>query len=112
PFVLQRSNELWELHGTWLGMRERLPKPPSDYFTANIYATFFSDIAGLKNLDDIGYQNVIVETDYPHSDSTWPDSQADLQKQFDAAGVTNPTVIEAITRGNARKLFRLNGTEN
>ena len=111
PFVLQRSDELWELHGAWLGMLERLPNPPSNYFTSNIYATFFSDIAGLKNLDDIGYQNVIVETDYPHSDSTWPDSQADLQKQFDAAGVTNPNVIEAIARGNARKLFRLNGTD-
>jgi predicted TIM-barrel fold metal-dependent hydrolase len=107
PFVLQRSDEIWEIHGTWAGTRERVPNPPSTYFTSNMYATFFSDVAGLKQLDSIGYENVIVETDYPHSDTTWPSSLAHLHKQFDAAGVTDPTVIEAISRGNARKLFRL-----
>ena len=30
----------------------------------------------------IGVENILVESDYPHSDSTWPDTQALLQRHL------------------------------
>src|SRR5262249_13024820 len=36
--------------------------------------TFIEDQAGLRLLDIIGEDNVMLECDYPHSDSTWPDT--------------------------------------
>jgi predicted TIM-barrel fold metal-dependent hydrolase len=107
PYILQRADEIWEIHGTWAGTRARVPVKPSTYFKSNVYVTFFSDVVGLRNLDAIGVDNILVETDYPHSDSTWPSSQAHLEKQFEVAGVRDQEVIDKIVHGNARSLFRL-----
>jgi predicted TIM-barrel fold metal-dependent hydrolase len=104
PYYLQRGDEVWETHGKWAETRERVPNPPSSYFASNVYVTFFSDDFGLHNLDYIGADNVLVETDYPHSDSTWPDSQATFRKQ---TSHLSADVIEKLARGNARRLFRL-----
>jgi predicted TIM-barrel fold metal-dependent hydrolase len=46
----------------------------------------------------------MLETDYPHSDSTWPDTQDILVKQF--ADIPDEEA-EKITHLNARALYRL-----
>jgi hypothetical protein len=43
-------------------------------FTDHVYGTFIEDQAALRLLDIIGEDNVMLECDYPHSDSTWPDT--------------------------------------
>jgi predicted TIM-barrel fold metal-dependent hydrolase len=45
----------------------------------------------------------MVESDYPHADSTWPDTQAVLAKVFE--GLPDAEV-HAMTHGNAAALFR------
>jgi predicted TIM-barrel fold metal-dependent hydrolase len=107
PYFLQRADESWEVHEASSGSHDTLPIPPSQLFASNMFATFFSDVVGLKNVDAIGLSNVLVEADYPHTDSTWPSSQALLRKQIKAAGIDNPGAIEKIARDNARQLFRL-----
>ena len=57
-------------------------------------------------MDDIGVDNVLFETDYPHGDSTWPDCLEVARRQTTAAGLADD-VIEKIIRGNARRLFGL-----
>ena len=42
-------------------------------FRDHIFGCFIEETAGLKCLDIIGDDNVMVETDYPHTDTTWPD---------------------------------------
>ena len=39
----------------------------------HIYGCFIEESSGLRSLDIIGEDNVMLETDYPHSDTTWPD---------------------------------------
>src|SRR5262249_46742137 len=39
----------------------------------HIFGCFIEETSGLRCLDIIGEDNVMVETDYPHSDTTWPD---------------------------------------
>ena len=45
----------------------------------------------------------MVESDYPHADSTWPDTQALLAERF--AGLPDADVAK-ITHENAARLFR------
>jgi predicted TIM-barrel fold metal-dependent hydrolase len=106
PYYLNRLDEVWNIHTGWAGIRDTLPELPSHYFRSNMYATFFSDVFGLKNLDAIGADNVLYETDYPHSDSTWPDCEKIAREQTEVAGLDAETT-EKVVRGNARRLFRL-----
>jgi predicted TIM-barrel fold metal-dependent hydrolase len=68
-----------------------------------VFGCFIDDIHGLKNLDEIGEDNVMIETDYPHSDSTWPNS---LKLAKDRVAHLDPVVQHKILRGNAEALFR------
>lgn len=104
PYFLQRSDEVWEHNRGWNEVWGKIPEPPSSYFPNRIFCTFFSDPFGLRHLDEIGVDNVMFETDYPHSDSNWPVSQDVAKKQ--TAGLDDATV-EKVVRGNARRLFGL-----
>ena len=72
--------------------------PPSRYFRRHVYVCVFDDPHGLRSLDEIGVDRVTYETDYPHSDSTWPDSRRIAEEQ--THGLSSDA-IEAIMRGNA-----------
>ena len=72
-------------------------------FKKHVFGCFIDDIHGVKNLDAIGVDNVMIETDYPHSDSTWPDCLKAAKKQL----VGLPDEVQyKILRGNAERLFR------
>ena len=103
---MRRLDEVWELHTGWAGIRDTLSEPPSHYFRSNMYATFFNDEFGLRNVHEIGVDNVLFETDYPHSDSTWPDCDAVGEAQVRAVGLDDVTAAKVL-RDNAKKLFRI-----
>ena len=42
-------------------------------FRDHIFGCFIEDHHGIASLDEIGEDNMMCETDYPHSDSTWPE---------------------------------------
>ena len=71
----------------------------------HVFGCFIEESSGLRNLDIIGEDNVMVETDYPHSDTTWPDSIGVARKLLDDAGLPAHTQFK-ILRGNAEKLYR------
>lgn len=75
PYALERADSVWREFRGWAFDKEAVPEPPSFYFRRQVYACFFRDNFGLKNLHDVGVDNVTFETDYPHSDSTWPDTK-------------------------------------
>ena len=81
-----------------------MPEPPSTYFHRQIYGCFFDDAFGLKNVDSIGVDNITYESDYPHSDSTWPNTRQIAEKQM--KDLTEEQVYK-IVRGNAIKLYDL-----
>ena len=55
-------------------------------------------------IDEIGEDNITYESDYPHSDSTWPRTREIAEKQM--AGLTDEQRYKVV-RGNAIKLFGL-----
>ena len=56
---------------------------PSEVFKEHVYATFIRDRAGLKLLPEIGVDRVMWSSDYPHGDSTWPNSQRSIAERFE-----------------------------
>lgn len=104
PYFLQRADEVWEHNRGWNEVRDIIPEPPSTYYPGRIFCTFFSDDFGLRNLDDVGVDNVIFETDYPHSDSNWPVS---LEVARKATEHLDAATTEKIVRTNALRMLGL-----
>ncbi len=69
----------------------------------HIFGCFIEESSGLRSLDIIGEDNVMLETDYPHSDTTWPDSIGVAKKLLAEFPAETQYKIQ---RGNAEKLFR------
>ena len=44
-----------------------------ELFRDHVFGCFIDDEHGIASIDEIGEDNIMCETDYPHSDSTWPD---------------------------------------
>jgi predicted TIM-barrel fold metal-dependent hydrolase len=103
PYILERIDDVWEDNQGW-AQTKQIPEPPSTYFHRNIWACFFKDQTGIDNRDKIGIDRIVFETDYPHSDSTWPETRAVVAKLLDGL---NDHDIHRIVRGNAIDLFEL-----
>ena len=87
PYMLERMDDTYrkflDAPDFWRSeSRLALAVPPSAYFRRQIWATFQSDLAGMRLLDVLGEDRVMWASDYPHADSTWPDSQAAIEANF------------------------------
>jgi predicted TIM-barrel fold metal-dependent hydrolase len=71
-------------------------------FRDHIYGCFIEDYSGIANIERIGVDNVMIEVDYPHSDSTWPNCIETARKQL--VGLSDGDAYKVL-RGNAEGLF-------
>jgi predicted TIM-barrel fold metal-dependent hydrolase len=107
PYALERADDVWLEHRAWAGVKDLVPEPPSTYFRRQVYGCFFRDRHGLESLDSIGVDRVTFETDYPHTDSTWPHTKKVAEEMM--AGLDADTVYK-IVRGNAIRMLQLDLT--
>jgi predicted TIM-barrel fold metal-dependent hydrolase len=103
PYLMSRLDGLWRKGSPLLGFN-RVPELPSSYLPDHVYACVFDDPVGMQLLDQIGEDNVCWETDYPHNDSTWPES-AQVAGQL-TAGLPADT-REKVLRLNAARLYNV-----
>jgi predicted TIM-barrel fold metal-dependent hydrolase len=75
---------------------------PSEVMRRNFYFALLDDPTSLRALDKIGVDHVMVECDYPHPDTTWPDTQSHFVNLFKDLPVEH---IRKMTHENAAKLF-------
>jgi predicted TIM-barrel fold metal-dependent hydrolase len=104
PYILERADDVWSEHRAWGGVRDIVPEPPSSYYYRQVYGCFFRDQHGLDSLDRVGVDNITFETDYPHTDSTWPNTKEVAEKMM--AGLPDDA-IRKIVRGNAIRMLQL-----
>jgi predicted TIM-barrel fold metal-dependent hydrolase len=106
PYILERADKVWEDNRGWNGVYGKIPEPPSTYYYRQIYGCFFDDEHGLSEgaLERCGVDNIMFETDYPHSDSTWPHSRETAAKLM---GHLPDDVVRKLVRGNAIELYQL-----
>ena len=107
PYILERADTVWEEHRAWGGVADLVPEPPSTYYYRQIYGCFFRDQHGIDSIAKVGEDNITFETDYPHTDSTWPNTKEVATKLM--TGVPHD-VVEKIMRGNARRMLGLDGS--
>ena len=89
-----------------LGRDQAHPRAAQHVLPPNVYGCFFKDNTGIELRERIGIDRITFETDYPHTDSTWPHSRAIVAKLLDGLDAES---IHKIVRGNAIDLFELQG---
>jgi predicted TIM-barrel fold metal-dependent hydrolase len=79
-----------------------LTMPPSEYWKRQCRATYQTDPIGIKLIDEVGAENIMWGSDFPHPDGIWPDSQEYIQRELGGlpAGIRRKIVCE-----NAAKLY-------
>jgi predicted TIM-barrel fold metal-dependent hydrolase len=76
---------------------------PTEVLARNFWFTTFFDPTSYRLLDVIGEDRVMLEVDYPHSDSTWPDTQESIKGQISGLA---PEVQKRIASGTASEVYR------
>jgi predicted TIM-barrel fold metal-dependent hydrolase len=114
PYFLERAEQVldkqrhWVLRGQQFGDHatsdvdfDRLDIRAS--FRDHVFGCFIEDHHGVASLAEIGEDNVMCETDYPHSDSTWPDCIGTAKRVIKDLP---PELQYKLLRGNAERLYR------
>jgi predicted TIM-barrel fold metal-dependent hydrolase len=119
PYFLERAEQVLDKQRYWVKRGTTFmghAGNEADLDTLDIRETFRNHIFGciiedrhaVKSLDELGEDNIMCETDYPHSDSTWPDC-------IDVARNTMKDLPDAVQykllRGNAERLYRFTPAE-
>ncbi len=101
PMVIERLNRSYrqaESSHTWTAN----DPDPVDILRRSFWFTSIEDPAAFQLLDRIGVDNVMVETDYPHADSSWPTSQAIFRRDL---GHLPLATVEKVMFRNASELY-------
>lgn len=120
PYFLERAEQVLDKQRYWVQrgvtFREHAASGTVDLDTLDLRGTFRDHVYGcmiedahaVASLGEIPEDNLMCETDYPHSDSTWPDSITVVKRII---GHLPPQTQYKILRGNAEKLYRFTPAE-
>ena len=86
------------------GILKGLSKLPSEYIRSNVWATFQDDLTAYHTLGLVDVEHLLWASDFPHTDSTWPNSRQLIAEQ---SAHLNESQQQAIFRDNTAKLFNL-----
>ena len=110
PLFFQQLDRQYERSYHW-AMRDLGVQPlknrPTDYMGKHCYWGFFDDPMGVKFIDEIGIDNVMWSTDFPHLECAWPKSMQLAKEMF--AGLSDEKRWK-ITAGNAIEYFDLDNS--
>jgi predicted TIM-barrel fold metal-dependent hydrolase len=91
----------WERRRLW---NHGLPTRPSELIRKQVFVNFWYEQAGIELRHQIGIDNVMWESDYPHIASTYPESWKFVERSL--AGVPEAE-RKKMLYANAQTLYRL-----
>lgn len=94
---LDHMQSYHDIYGTWEG-----DLTPAEVLKRNFWFCAVEDQTAFATLDRIGAGNVLLESDYPHADSTWPRTQEVVDEQI---GGLPADEIRKLTWENASLLY-------
>jgi predicted TIM-barrel fold metal-dependent hydrolase len=103
PYFLQRAEHIQARHSGWTKHRFPDGSGPADVFSRHVLCCFIEDRIGVKLLGEFNLDNVCWESDFPHSDSSWPRAPESLEQLL--AGVSDEDV-DRITHRNAMRHYQ------
>jgi predicted TIM-barrel fold metal-dependent hydrolase len=101
PMALERMNRSYRhnVGGAWPGGDMK----PAELVFRNFWFTSIEDPSAFQSLHLVKPDNIMVETDYPHYDSTWPESQAMIRSEME--GLPGE-IVRKVCYENAASLYR------
>lgn len=99
-WVNSTLDEYYQAHQHWT--KPRLAELPSYYIRRQIHATFQDDAVALHNVPLTGADCLLWGNDYPHPESTYPNSDKVLRELLKDV---DKNVAIAVTSSNAKRLF-------
>jgi predicted TIM-barrel fold metal-dependent hydrolase len=106
PFALERLDKVWRNRPAYGNLDDKLTKAPSEYMAGRVFGCIYDDVAGLELRHRLGMSQIMFEVDYPHGDSSWPNSRRVFDDLVVEAKLT-PDETYALARGNAITCYRL-----
>jgi predicted TIM-barrel fold metal-dependent hydrolase len=103
PHWMYRADHAVERHRNWLGSGT-LQRRPSEYFRENVHVTFQDDWVAFQTAHLVNHERLMWASDFPHSDSTFPDSQKMLAQH--TAHLTDDVRDDIVWR-NCARLYQL-----
>ena len=100
PFYFQQWDYYYHRHTKLAPVSLQLD--PSGYFKRQVYASFFNDTVGGRCLEWWGQDNCMWSNDFPHGNSTWPNSLDVIAR--DLGHVPQEAVIKLV-RDNVVRLY-------
>jgi hypothetical protein len=73
PYLVERLDQVWREHRDFYDVDRTTP--PSEVFHRQFWSCSIQEPFGLSVSDRVGWDRVLLESDYPHSDSSWPNSR-------------------------------------
>ena len=102
PYFIWQMDMAYKKHRYVTEIKFKGGKAPSDIFHQNVFVSFQEDPLGIALRDVIGVDNIMFGSDYPHRESTWPNSRKVLQEVL--AEVPEDEQ-EKISYSNAARLY-------
>ncbi len=103
PYLVARMDATFEKH--CIPHPERnISTMPSELFRRQVFATFEEEPLGPELIPLLGPDNFMWACDYPHPDSTWPNSRAAIDH---ALGKLGDAAVRKVTGENCRVLYNL-----
>jgi predicted TIM-barrel fold metal-dependent hydrolase len=103
PYVLERIDKVYT-HETYAQFPTSITQPPSTYMDGRVFLTFFDDETGVREREAIGIDQIAFEVDYPHQDTTWPNTHLAVEKM---AKLMNAPELDKVLRRNALTMLDL-----
>jgi uncharacterized protein len=100
-YILDGCDHEWQRRHLWT---EGILMRPSELFRRQIYVDFWYEEAGIRQRHHIGLENIMWESDYPHSTSTYPESWEFVNRTL--AGVPEEEK-KLLLYGNAMRVYHL-----
>ena len=97
--LMDRLDNIVDRSGYGLGWDVR----PADVLRRNFWFCTIDDPSTIDTRGRIGVENIMVEVDYPHGDSTWPNTQSVIH---DAWGHIPADELRMMCSENAAALYR------
>jgi len=88
PWMAEYMDRTWEKQRFWIG--SKLKHLPSHYMDQNIFGSFINDRMGFLNCQQPGGKNVMWSSDFPHSETTYPNSLSVIAR--DSIGIAEEDI--------------------
>ncbi len=100
-YVIEGCDHEWERRSLW---KHGLPTRPSELFRRQIYVNFWFEKTGIAQRDKLSLDNIMWESDYPHTASTYPESWKAIEETLHGVPAEEKRKILC---ANAQRLYHL-----